>query len=237
MLLRAFAPHGLLHYTHIVRCIQVHDEMLRTEQKLKSAEVELEKFTKTVAQLSWDLLTTVPPLVCAWPSRYSSRKVTKENWNKSLPDFELVYFRPVLFSSYEGRVAKKGWVTNRASGHPTFKELEDEEKLTAGIPVLNPETGHGQNTDRPNEATARRHHRKHRKTGHSKNSASGPYDNFEVLTSPDSMHPGRPGQTSGVASALSDLLHGVGKEDEREEEEVEASVQLESLSLLRLANK
>ena len=91
---------------------QVHSEMMRTHHHLSAAEEELKKFTKSVAEMSWELLTTVPPLVCSQPSKYSRSLHHKENWDASQGDGGMVYFRPVLFSSYEGRVAQKGWVTN-----------------------------------------------------------------------------------------------------------------------------
>ena len=34
-------------------------------------------------------------------------------WNGSLSDYKLVYYRPILFFSYEGKVSQKGWVGNR----------------------------------------------------------------------------------------------------------------------------
>ena len=92
---------------------------MRAQESLSAAETQLQKFTAKVAEVSWGLLTTVPPLVASQPSRVSRRYHQTENWDNSHGSGQgLTYFRPVLFSSYEGRVAQKGWVTNRAMGCP-----------------------------------------------------------------------------------------------------------------------
>ena len=114
----------------------MHCELLSAQSKLSAIEQELQKFTAEAAAVSWDLLTTVPPLVVSQPSRFSRHYHQTENWDQERGDRELTYLRPVLFSSYQGRVAKKGWVTNRAMGQC--------DKF-AGL--LSRETGPGQKSD------------------------------------------------------------------------------------------
>lgn len=79
----------------------------------------MEMFTTKSAQLSWNLLTTIPPLVSDTPhSAYFREWHEKElapTWNKDLVNYKLVYYRPVLFMSCDGKVARKGWVGNEAS--------------------------------------------------------------------------------------------------------------------------
>ena len=79
----------------------------------------VESFTTKSAQLSWDLLTTIPPLLSLTPpSSYFKQWHEKElapTWNKELTSYELVYYRPVLFMSCEGKVARKGWVGNQGA--------------------------------------------------------------------------------------------------------------------------
>ena len=98
--------------------------MLRTQQNLSSAEEELEKFTKNVAELSWGLLTTVPPLISSQPSRYARSRHIKENWDAAQSDDGMTYLRPVLYYSYEGRVAEKGWVTNQPTDPDNIESSE-----------------------------------------------------------------------------------------------------------------
>ena len=78
---------------------------------------DTQTFTKKAAKLSWDLLTTIPPLVSAEPRsnfyREWHEKELPPTWNKDLADYELVYYRPILFMSCEGKATRKGWVGNR----------------------------------------------------------------------------------------------------------------------------
>ncbi len=78
---------------------------------------KLTHFTKAASDLSWNLLTTVPPLVCAQPEtafcKECHEKEMKPVWDDSLGESNLEYYRPTLFLSYEGRVARRGWVGNR----------------------------------------------------------------------------------------------------------------------------
>ena len=75
------------------------------------------QFATSASSLSWNLLTTVPPLVCAQPNTTYCRECHQKEmlpvWNDKLDEYDLVYYRPTLFLSYEGKVARKGWVGNK----------------------------------------------------------------------------------------------------------------------------
>lgn len=70
-----------------------------------------------MSQLSCKLLEMVPPLVSetitdtAFSKDWHAKEVEPE-WNEGLEDYELTYYRPILFYSYEGKVSQKGWVGN-----------------------------------------------------------------------------------------------------------------------------
>ena len=204
----------MFHSTYIT-FVQVHSQLLRTQESLSAAEAELKKFTAKVAEVSWDLLTTVPPLVCSQPTRISRRYHHTENWDNSPGSGqELTYFRPVLFSSYEGRVAQKGWVTNRAMGHCT--------SITG---LLSKETGIDSTTPvgiKCRSIRRRQHRREEDK-----------YSEFVVVGNKE-QH-----QMLGVQAALSDLLAGRGEEEREEEGEEgkEGGGVEEALPLLRLTNR
>ena len=204
--------------------LQVHRELMRAQERLSAAEAELQKFTAKVAEVSWGLLTTVPPLVVSQPSHPSRRYHQTENWDSSLgPEQELTYFRPVLFSSYEGRVAQKGWVTNRAMGHPT--------NITG---LLGNEIGSAPKPDDlKHMSRSQRHHRREHN-----------YSDL-VVVGAEEQH-----QMHGVQTALSDLLAGRRREEEgggEGEGEGEGEMEggggkedggiQEALPLLRLTNR
>lgn len=100
-------------------------------------------FTSKSAQLSWNLLTTIPPLLSLTPSsayfREWHEKELPPTWNKDLVHYDLVYYRPILFMSCEGKVARKGWVGNKDSSPTTYqsqtkhcsKEPLKTDKITA----------------------------------------------------------------------------------------------------------
>ena len=85
------------------------------------SESEFRKFTGSISELAWNFLTTVPPLVCAQPDttfcKECHQKEMKPLWKEKIPDYKLVYYRPVLYLSYEGKVAHKGLVGNVATIH------------------------------------------------------------------------------------------------------------------------
>ena len=70
-----------------------------------------------MSQLSWKLLEMVPPLVSEtiydtpFCKEWHAKEVEPE-WKEDLVDYRLVYYRPILFFSYEGKVSQKGWVGN-----------------------------------------------------------------------------------------------------------------------------
>ena len=82
--------------------------------------MDFEDLTAKMSELSWKMLNTIPPLVSAeiTDSPLSSSwhdKEMKPLWDDKLedPNYNLVYYRPILFFSYEGKVAQKGWVGNK----------------------------------------------------------------------------------------------------------------------------
>ncbi len=95
---------------------------------------DLTQFTLAASQLSCQLVSTVPPLVCAQPAtafcRECHEKEMEPLWDDSLEVCDLEYYRPTLFLGYEGRVARKGWVGNKR-----FKPQNGEhiEKLTSEV--------------------------------------------------------------------------------------------------------
>ena len=63
------------------------------------------------------MLETVPPLVTETIAdtpfcKDWHEKELHPEWREELADYSLVYYRPILFFSYEGKVAQKGWVGN-----------------------------------------------------------------------------------------------------------------------------
>lgn len=70
-----------------------------------------------MSQFSWKLLETVPPLVSetipdvSFCKEWHAKELDPE-WNDKLTQYKLVYYRPILFFSYEGKVSQKGWVGN-----------------------------------------------------------------------------------------------------------------------------
>ena len=84
---------------------------------LKVPENDLKEFTTKVSQISWNLLTAIPPLVSAVPDvtfhKEWHEKEMRPIWDNDLENYELVYYRPVLFMGHEGKVAQKGWVGNK----------------------------------------------------------------------------------------------------------------------------
>lgn len=82
-----------------------------------AVEKELEELIDKMSQFSWKMLETIPPLVSETVSDALFHKDWHEKelspeWNEELKDYSLVYYRPVLFFSYEGKVSQKGWVGN-----------------------------------------------------------------------------------------------------------------------------
>ena len=74
----------------------------------------IEQFAASAAELSWNLLTTAPPLVVSCPAiafcRECHEKEPPPLWSEGARDKSVVYYRPVLYHSCEGKVARPGWV-------------------------------------------------------------------------------------------------------------------------------
>ena len=199
--------------------MQVHTELMQAQQKLSAAEEELKIFTSKVAEMSWGLLTTVPPLVSSQPSRYSRYYHHKENWDTEQGDKQMVYFRPVLFSSYEGRVAQKGWVSNQTM------QMKDSDKLSLGLPAaVAPFTLHKpyQPSSVPNSRAP-----------------ANTIDNYSdfVMVGDESKSESSSLSVRDVLSDLLQLAASVVQGHEGGEEEGDSTVDYEALPLFRLMNK
>ena len=96
-------------------------------------EDELKRFTTKVSQLSWNLLTAVPPLVSAVPDvefcKAWHEKEMKPLWDNDLANYDLVYYRPVLFLGQEGKVTQKGWVGNKRSVNDNKRSIPMQQKV------------------------------------------------------------------------------------------------------------
>ena len=95
---------------------------------------KLKRFTTKVSQLSWNLLTAVPPLVSAVPDvefrKGWHEKELKPLWDNDLTLYDLVYYRPVLFLGQEGKVTQKGWVGNKRSVSDNKGSIPMQQKVT-----------------------------------------------------------------------------------------------------------
>ena len=208
--------------------MQVHTELMQAQQKLSAAEEELKIFTSKVAEMSWGLLTTVPPLVSSQPSRYSRYYHHKENWDTEQGDKQMVYFRPVLFSSYEGRVAQKGWVSNQTM------QMKDSDKLSLGLPAAvekssQKDINHPFTLHKPYQPSSVPNSR----------APANTIDNYSdfVMVGDESKSES---SSLSVRDVLSDLLQpaaSVVQGHEGGEEEGDSTVDYEALPLFRLMNK
>lgn len=86
--------------------------------KFSTAPEEFKDLLDEMSKLSWKLLEMVPPLVSEtiydtpFCKEWHAKEVEPE-WNKNLKDYKLVYYRPILFFSYQGKVSQKGWAGNQ----------------------------------------------------------------------------------------------------------------------------
>lgn len=122
-------------------CKEVLDEMTLADVGAPS-ENEMSKFVSSACHLSWNLLTTVPPLVCAQPNTAFCKECHQKEltplWNNEIESYELVYYRPVLFLNYDGKVAREGWVGNKRCNSPSAtasKKDDDDQTKDAQHPV------------------------------------------------------------------------------------------------------
>lgn len=118
-------------------------------EKYTESLEELKEFGEKVQQLSWKLLETVPPLVSETIIDTSfckdwHEKELKPKWNEHLRDYSLVYYRPILFFSYDGKVAKKGWIGNTSVRHKKLdSHVGDEGRISYKKPLLKATTVYG----------------------------------------------------------------------------------------------
>lgn len=91
---------------------------------------EFKDLLDEMSLFSWKLLQMVPPLVSETipdtPFRKEwHAKEEEPEWNEDIVDYQLVYYRPILFFSYKGKVSQKGWVGN-------VERMDDLEKCSDG---------------------------------------------------------------------------------------------------------
>ena len=81
------------------------------KEKLGSSH---EDYLGKVVELAWKFVTLPDPLVVCQPEGFNHRIHSEEygHWDKHAKDFKLIYTRPVVYRSYEGELASKGWVAN-----------------------------------------------------------------------------------------------------------------------------
>lgn len=97
--------------------MQVYDRLTVSDSNLPS--IELKSLLDQMSQLACRLLETVPPLVSTAISDVPFCKDWHEQelepvWKQDLVDYDLVYYRPILFFDYTGKVCQKGWVGNKS---------------------------------------------------------------------------------------------------------------------------
>ena len=70
-----------------------------------------------IIELTWKLVTRPNPLIVCQPNQFDPRihDPEVEYWDEHVNDFPLIYIRPVLYRSYVGVLAQKGWVANTAT--------------------------------------------------------------------------------------------------------------------------
>ena len=91
----------------------------------------IQNFADEAANLSWNLLTMVPPLVSVQPETTLDKKwhePERDSWTDEEKDYELVYYRPVLFRSSAGAVARKGVVGNRKQNTQSKHDTHPEDR-------------------------------------------------------------------------------------------------------------
>ncbi len=104
-------------------------------------------FATKSTQLLWNLITTIPPLISCTPSsayfREWHEKELSPTWNNDLINYELVYYRPILFTSCDGKVARKGFVGNKErfknpsiANHSTIENGSKLEKSNSDVSSL-----------------------------------------------------------------------------------------------------
>jgi len=53
----------------------------------------------------------------------------KPTWDNDLANYDLVYYRPVLFLGQEGKVTQKGWVGNQESINDNKRPIPTQQKV------------------------------------------------------------------------------------------------------------
>lgn len=71
---------------------------------------------KQLSQIALSMVTQVPPMICSEPIKFNEKfhAIKESKWQDNISDYELVYYRPVLFYGIHGAVAAQGQVGNRA---------------------------------------------------------------------------------------------------------------------------
>lgn len=120
------------------KCCQTLSE---TAPRLDRSKIN--DFADKATALSLDLLTTVPPMVSDQPKcKFDKKWLEKDSdsWHNSCSEYELAYYRPVLFKSSAGIVAREGLVGNRKHVHPPALPnqtecVQDQLRLNSDYPT------------------------------------------------------------------------------------------------------
>ena len=62
-------------------------------------------------------------------AKSGTKKEIKPEWNENLVDYQLIYYRPILFFSYQGKVAKKSWVGNTVYENDNGETVDKDSKV------------------------------------------------------------------------------------------------------------
>lgn len=115
---------------------------VRRKLPISTAPEELNDLLDEMSKFSWKLLEMVPPLVSQTIHNIPfckdwHAKEAEPEWNEDLKGYKLMYYRPILFSSYEGKVSQKGWVGNR--GGNDLKQLCAESAVAENAENIKPD--------------------------------------------------------------------------------------------------
>lgn len=69
---------------------------------------------RELSTLAWKFATISPPLIVRQPKKFNETLIDREanHWNEDLPEFSLVYTRPVVYRSYHGMLGAQGYAGN-----------------------------------------------------------------------------------------------------------------------------
>ena len=79
-----------------------------------------------LSRITLSMVTQVPPMICSEPIKFNEKfhAIKESKWQDNISDYELVYYRPVLFYGIHGAVAAQGQVGNRACPIETMTNFQ-----------------------------------------------------------------------------------------------------------------